>query len=77
MTLKTFLQTFDLVLGMAVALILGAVGGALIYVAWHLWEGVFWMAVIGTVLVLIALLMLVRRVRFLRILDFFTFSTWS
>ena len=77
MMLKTFLQTFDLVLGMAVALILGAIGGLLIYVAWHLWEGVVWMAVIGAVLVLIAVLMVVFRVTFLRILDTLTFSTWS
>ena len=77
MKLKTFLQTFDLALGMAVALILGAIGGFLIYVAWHLWDGVVWMAVIGAVLVLIAVLMLVFRVTFLRILDTLTFSTWS
>ena len=77
MMLKTFLQTFDLVLGMAVALILGAIGGFLIYVAWHLWDGVFWMAVIGAVLILIAVLMVVFRVSFLRILDTLTFSTWS
>ena len=77
MKLKTFLQTFDLVLGMAVALILGAIGGFLIYVAWHLWEGVVWMAVIGAVLILIAVLMVVFRVTFLRILDTLTFSTWS
>ena len=77
MTLKSFLQTFDLALGMAVALILGAIGGFLIYVAWHLWEGVVWMAVIGAVLILIAVLMVVFRVTFLRILDTLTFSTWS
>ena len=77
MKLKTFLQTFDLVLGMAVALVLGAIGGFLIYVAWHLWEGVVWMAVIGAVLILIAVLMVVFRVTFLRILDTLTFSTWS
>ena len=77
MMLKTFLQTFDLALGMAVALILGAIGGFLIYVAWHLWDGVVWMAVIGAVLVLIAVLMVVFRVTFLRILDTLTFSTWS
>ncbi len=75
--LKTFFQTFDLALGILVALILGAIGGFLIYVAWHLWEGVFWMAIIGGVLVLIALLMLIFRVSFLRILDFFTFTTWD
>ena len=75
--LKTFLQTFDLALGILVALILGAIGGFLIYVAWHLWEGVFWMAVIGAVLVLIAVLMVVFRVTFLRILDTLTFFTWS
>ena len=77
MMLKTFLQTFDLVLGMAVALILGAIGGLLIYVAWHLWEGVVWMAVIGAVLILIAVLTVVFRVTFLRILDTLTFSPWS
>ena len=75
--LKTLLQTFNLALGILVALILGAIGGFLIYVAWHLWEGVFWMAVIGAVLVLIALVMLIWRVTFLRILEFFSFSTWS
>ena len=45
--LKTFLQTFNLALGILVALIIGAIGAALLYVAWHLWDGVLWLTVIG------------------------------
>lgn len=75
--LRLFFRTFDLALGILVALILGGIGAFLIYVAWHLWEGVIWMAVIGGVFVLVALLMLIYRVTFLRFLNFFTFTTWT
>ena len=78
MTLKSFLQTFNLALGILVSLIIGAIGAFLLYVAWHLWDGVFWMAVIGGVLVLIALLMLFYRVTFLRILEVFHYANpWN
>ena len=78
MSVKSFLQTFDRALGSLVALIFGAVGAGLLYVAWNLWDGVFWMAVIGGVLVLIALAMLYWRVTFLRIFEFFAYANpWS
>ena len=77
MTLKGFFETFNLALGILVALILGAIGAFLLYVAWSLWDGVFWIGVIGGGLVFLSLLMLIWRVTFLRILELFSYSSWN
>ena len=78
MTFRSFLQTFNRALGMLVALIFGAVGAFLLYASWNLWDGVFWMSILGLVLVLVAIAMLYWRVTFLRILEFFHYANpWS
>ena len=78
MTLESFFQTFDVALGMLVALVIGAGGGFLLYVALRVWDGMFWPGVIGLVLVLIAAAMLYWRVTILRIVEFFASGTsWS
>ncbi len=76
MTFRSFLETFNLALGMLIALILGAIGGLLLYLAFSL-GGMFWVGVIGAVLVLMALAMLYFRVTILRILEMFSYSSWS
>ena len=78
MTVKSFLETFNLALGILVALVIGAVGAFLLYVAWHLWDGVWWMAVIGGGCVVVALLMLICRVTFLRIIEIISYANpWN
>ena len=77
MTLRSFLETFNLALGMLIALILGAIGAFLLYLAFSLGD-MFWVGVIGAVLVLIALAMLFFRVTILNILAFFHYANpWN
>ena len=77
MKLRSFFETFNFALGMLIALILGALGGFLLYLAFSL-GGMFWVGVIGAVLVLIALAMLYFRVTILNILAFFHYANpWN
>ena len=75
--IRRFFETFNLALGMLIALLIGAVGAFLLYIAVSLGD-MFWVGVIGAVLVLIALAMLYFRVTILNILAFFHYANpWS
>jgi len=75
--LRTFFETFNLALGMLLALVIGAVGALLLYLAFSLSDMV-WVGAIGLVLVLVAVLMIYRRVTILHVLDFFASgSSWN
>ncbi|MEL7149630.1 MAG: hypothetical protein AAGK71_02790 [Pseudomonadota bacterium] len=75
--LRTFFETFNLALGMLLALLIGAVGALLLYLAFSLSDMV-WVGVIGLVLVVVAAVMLYRRVTILHVLDFFASgSSWN
>jgi len=77
MSIRTFLETFNLALGVLVALFFGAIGGLLVYLAVSVGDMV-WVGVIGAALVLIALAMLYFRVTILRIFEFFAYATpWN
>lgn len=68
--MRRFFETFNLALGMFVALLIGAVGALLLYVAVSLGD-MFWIGAIGAFLLLGAAAMLYRRVTILGILDIF------
>ena len=68
--MRTFFQTFNLALGMLVALIIGAIGAGLLYLAISLGDMV-WVGAIGAFFLLGAAAMLYMRVTFLGILDIF------
>ena len=74
--LKTFLQTFNLALGLAVALLIGAIGAGLLYLAFAIGDMV-WVGAIGAVLLLGGAAMIYRRVTILNIIDFFSGGSWG
>lgn len=75
--IRRFFETFNLALGMLIALLLGAVGALLLYLAVSLGD-MFWVGAIGLGLVLIAVAMLYWRVTILRILEFFAYANpWN
>ncbi len=76
LAMRTFFQTFNLALGMLVALIIAAIGAGLLYLAISLGDMV-WVGAIGAFLLLGAAAMLYMRVTFLGILDFFSGGSWS
>lgn len=77
-TLRRFFRTFDLMLGRLIALVLGAIGGFLVYFSWHVWGDTATMITfgIGLGLLLIAALMLYYRVTLFGVLDFFAAGSW-
>ncbi len=68
---RRFFETFNLALGMLVALLIGAVGALLLYIAVSLGD-MFWVGAIGVFFILGAAAMLYLRVTILGILDIFT-----
>ncbi len=77
MTVKSFLQTFNLALGLLVALVIGAFGALLLYAAWVLQDGTFWLGVFGGCLVLLSAVMMYRRVTILGVLEALPWTTWN
>lgn len=74
---RQFFETFNLALGRLIALLIGAIGVFLLYVAFSL-GGTFWLGAIGLGFVLIAAAMLYWRVTILGILDFFASgASWN
>lgn len=77
-TAVRFLKAFDLALGRLLALILGGLGGFLVYLSVNLWgdTATLIMCGIGVGLLLIAGIMLYRRVTLIGVIDTFTISSW-
>ncbi|NBD29005.1 MAG: hypothetical protein GVY31_03070 [Alphaproteobacteria bacterium] len=73
-----FFETFDLALGRLIALLLGAIGGFLVYFALHVWGDTATLVTfgIGLVLLFIAGIMLYYRVPVSRVLEFFGVGSW-
>ncbi|MEM7719544.1 MAG: hypothetical protein AAF222_10085 [Pseudomonadota bacterium] len=71
MTPRSFFETFNLALGRLIAILLGAMGAFLLYLALLLGDMV-WVGAIGAGLVLIAAAMLYWRMTLLHILEFFS-----
>lgn len=75
--MRRFFETFNLALGMLVALLIGGVGAFLLYIAVSLGDMV-WVGAIGLGLVLLAAVMLYRRVTILGILEVFSSgASWN
>ena len=68
--IRRFFETFNLALGMLIALLIGAVGAFLLYIAVSL-GNMFWVGAIGVFFLLGAAAMLYLRVTILGILDVF------
>ncbi|MEO0945450.1 MAG: hypothetical protein AAFY06_11500 [Pseudomonadota bacterium] len=78
-TARRFFETFNLALGRIIALLIGAVGGLLVYFAIQIWGDSITtvMLCIGLALLAIAAAMLYFRMTFLGFMEFFTPSWWS
>lgn len=78
-TARRFFETFNLALGRLIALLIGAIGAFLVYVAIHLWgdTATTVMFFIGLAMICVAAAMLYFRMTILGFLEFFTPSWWS
>lgn len=78
-TARRLIETFNLALGRIIALLIGAFGGFLVYVAINIWgdTATTVMLIIGLGLLLIAGAMLYFRMTILGFLELFTPSWWS